>query len=329
VTRILSLSALVLALARAQSAPVDPQHIPLEQLTNMAGDVSGVRVPALAPICASGEDPTTHVRCAAENGRAPRGLLEGAIFTPAINIFRYPQRQQIFDAYTIGAGVQGRPRGYTHMAVHLQCTEGARNYHAIFPPHPCNGAFLNALLHEMYDHSPPIIPLCFVMNDDADAVHLPEDFDRSLCRIVVPKWEYPVADCDLKAVRAAFPEALLYWENPASQTAPKADACAPQPFPSGRAWFQHAQRAYGLRGILIETDIRVLGADPAAAARAIEQARPVWQDMQAVLFETDIYQKFWEGRTEAESVAYNDAIRKAVPWLRGFMSGGTPRFARN
>ncbi len=302
----------------------DPRSIPLDRLTQVTGDFNGVRVPELAPQCGAGvEDPVTHIRCKGDKGGTPRGLLEGAIFTPAINIYTPSQRQLIYDAYTKGAGVGGRPRGYTHMAVHLGCKPGEREYHAIFPPHPCDGVFLNTLLREMYDHSPTIIPICFVMNDHDRTVNLPADFDRSLCRLVVPKWEFPVADCDLKAVRTAFPDALLYWENPAGQMTPKADACSPAPLPEGRAWFQHAKRAYGLRGVLIETDIRVLGADPAAAVRAIQNAHDVWQDVDAILFETDIYQKFWNGRTEAEGVAYNNAILQAVPWLKGFASGAT------
>jgi len=312
------LAILTLALA------IDPATIPIERLTAISGDVSGVRVPSLAPACRpGGEDPVTHIRCAGDTGATPRGLLEGAIFTGAITGYRWEQRQAIYDAYTTGTGPDGRPRGYTHMAVHLGCKPGVREYHGIYPPHPCNGAFLNALLGELYNHAPPIIPICFVMNDDDRSVNLPADFDRSLCRLVVPKWEFPVADCDLKAVRAAFPDALLYWENPAGQSAPKRDSCSPSPLPEGRAWFQHAKRAYGLRGVLVETDLRVLGATPEAAVRAIERARDAWQDVDAVLFETDIYQKFWNGRSEREGVAYNDAIRKAVPWLKGFMSGGT------
>jgi hypothetical protein len=316
VIRFLAFAALALA--------VDHARIPVEQLIAISGDVGGVRVPSLAPKCGSdGEDPVTHVRCKGDTGGTPRGLLDGAIFTGAIASYRYEQRQAIFDAYTKGAGVAGTPRAYTHMAVHLGCAPDERRYHSIFPARPCNGAFLNALLREFYDHAPPVIPICFVMNDGDTALRLPADFDRSLCRLVVPKWEFPVADCDLKAARAAFPDALLYWENPAAQTTPKPDACSPSPFPEGRAWFQHAKAAYGLRGVLVETDIRVLGRDPAAAIRALESARDTWQDVDAVLFETDVYQKFWDGRTEAEGVAYNDAIRKALPWLKGFMSGGT------
>jgi hypothetical protein len=313
-----------LALALLAVLAIEPRTIPVDRLAKISGDFSGVRVPALAPKCgAGGEDPNTHIRCAGDKGGTPRGLLAGAIFTAAIGVYTPSQRQAIYDAYTKGAGVGGRPRAYTHMPVHLGCKPGERSYHALFPPHPCDGAFLNTLLREMYDHAPPIIPICFAMNDDDHTLNLPADFDRSLCRLVVPKWEFPVADCDLKAVRAAFPDALVYWENPADQVTPKADACSPTPFPEGRAWFQHAKRAYGLRGVLIETDIRVLGADPASAVRAIQNAHDAWQDVDAILFETDIYQKFWNGRSEAEGVAYNDAILKAVPWLRGFTSGGT------
>ena len=305
---------------------LDPRSIPIDRLARIAGDVSGVRVPALAPRCAGGgEDPVTHIRCVADNGATPHGLVAGAIFTAAIGVYTPAQRKQILDAYTTGPAADGRPRGYTHMAVHLACKPGERTYHALFPPRSCDGAFLNTLLRELYDHAPPIIPICFVMDDDSESVQLPADFDRSLCRIVVPKWEFPIADCHLKAVRAAFPDALLYWENPAGQPVPKADTCSPSPFPEGRAWFRHAKAAYALRGVLVETDIRVLGADPGAAARAIEQSRDVWQDVDAILFETDIYQKFWDGRTEADGVAYNDAILQRVPWLKGFTSGSTRR----
>jgi hypothetical protein len=303
---------------------IDPRSIPVEQLTRISGDIAGVRLAALAPKCgADGEDPVTHIRCKGDKGGTPRGLLEGAIFTPAINVYTPEQRQLIYDAYTTGRGADGRARGYTHMAVHLGCKPGERGYHAIYPPHPCDGAFLNTLLREMYAHAPPIVPICFVMNDDDQTVNLAADFDRALCRLVVPKWEFPVADCDLKAVRAAFPDALLYWENPAGQLSPRKDACSPSPFPEGRAWFQHATRAYALRGVLVETDLRVLGGDPLAAAVAIAKARDTWQDVDAVLFETDIYQKFWDGRSEAESVAYNDEVLRAAPWIKGFMSGST------
>jgi hypothetical protein len=303
---------------------IDPRTIPHQQLTRISGDVAGIRLPELAPRCGTdGEDPATRIRCKGDRGGTPRGLLEGVIFTPAINIYPPQQRQKIYDAYTTGEGPGGAARNYTHMAVHLGCKAGERGYHSIYPPHSCDGAFLNTLLREMYDHAPPIIPICFVMNDDDRAVNLPADFDRSLCRLVVPRWESPFADCDLAAVRAAFPDALAYWENPAGQVWPKRDSCSPTPFQEGRDWFLHARRTYGLRGVLVETDIRVLGKDPAAAAHALEQARHAWQDVDAVLFETDIYQKFWDGRTEAESVAYNDAILRAVPWLRGFTSGGT------
>src|SRR5207302_3220070 len=98
------------------------------------------------------------------------------IFTPAIPVYTPEQRRLIYDAYTTGAGVDGRPRAYTHMPVHLECSGGGRTYHRLFPPHRCDGAFMNAILREMYDHAPPIIAICFVMNDESESVALPPGF---------------------------------------------------------------------------------------------------------------------------------------------------------
>ena len=56
---------------------IDPRSIPIDQLAQISGDVSGVRVPELAPACgAAGEDPVTHIRCKGNKGGAPRGLRE-------------------------------------------------------------------------------------------------------------------------------------------------------------------------------------------------------------------------------------------------------------
>jgi hypothetical protein len=67
----------------------------------------------------------------------------------------------------------------------------------------------------------------------------------------------------------------------------------------------------------------------AMAIREIQSAYPAWRELQGVEFESDVYQKFWNGRTEAESIAYNNAILSAVPWFSGFGSGSTlMRFPR-
>src|SRR6185295_20294237 len=109
-----------LLLASGHAARIDdPAAIPIERLTAIRGDFGGVRVPEAALSCSSGEDPVTHIRCADEKLGAPRGLLAGAIFTPAIQNYPPAQRQRIYDAYTKGPGVDGRPRGYTHLPVHL------------------------------------------------------------------------------------------------------------------------------------------------------------------------------------------------------------------
>jgi hypothetical protein len=307
---------LVIFAVAASVALVDPRAMSDGELRHFRGDFV-VSVPGVAPRCP--EDPVTHIRCIGDDGVAARGLAAGMVFTAAI--FNYPpeQRQQIYDAYTRGLGVNGQPRQYTHFPVHIPCVPGKRGYHGIFPPHDCSGTFVNGVLRELWNHDPPIVPVCFVMDDGASSVTLPEGFDRSLCRIVVPQWEHPTADCALAAARAAFPDALLYWENPANLDFPEGDACRPRAGDVGQ-WLQHARHAYGLTGLLLELDTP---SDLAASKARTASMLKAWEGVDVVLFETDIYQKFWRGRSEADGVAYNDALLEVFPSLAGFASGGS------
>src|SRR5258708_27579094 len=91
----------------------------IEALRNFRGDFGSVFIPSLAPRCP--EDPVTHIRCEGEDGRPARGLIAGAIFTPAIRNYTKAQRRRIYDAYTTRAGIDGRPRRYTHMPVNVFC----------------------------------------------------------------------------------------------------------------------------------------------------------------------------------------------------------------
>jgi hypothetical protein len=308
---------------RREAAPahVDPAAIDFDAIP-WRGDFA-IRVPALKPDCRTGEDPVTHIRCVGDNGATARGLIDGVVFTPSFGVYPREARHQIYDAY---AG-----RGYTMFPVHIPCTPDKRGYHSIYPPPDCSGAALNSLLRELYDHKPMLVPVCAVLDDPVRPepaagpegyakLDLPDGFDRSLCRVGFGQWERPQADCQLKAARAAFPAMRLYWENPGHASSPEPDPCSPSAFPTGRAWFTYARHAYGLRGVLAETDYPN---DVGAAIRFLARAREDWRDMDVRLFETDIYQKFWDNRGEQESLRYNNAILAAHPWLQGFTSGGT------
>lgn len=319
----------------ASSSPhVDPMSLSETQLLNMRGDF-GTYVPGLTrcPV-----DPDAGIRCTGDDGATARGVERGLIFS--ISVYPPERRKAFYDAYTDGLLPNGRTRDYTHLPVGpFRPCSGRRGYHGIYPEGPCTGEAINALLREMWDHqvggvSRPIVPICFAMADGASDVQLPDGVDKSLCRVVVPKWEHPAADCDLQRTRAAFPAALLLWHNPASNAStpanfegvdfPAGDACYPTQS-DGAAWYRHARDAYGLKGLLLQTNPWNRDVESTLArVRAVRKL--LTPDMTLVLFETDIYVKFWNGLTEAESLAYNDAVLRhdsIAGMVQGFGNGST------
>src|SRR5438128_4059892 len=136
------------ATTSTQAPHVDPGCIADSRLRAIRADF-GIYVPSVKPRCP--EDPATGIRCVGDNGATAKGLVNGLVFTA--HIFNYPsdQRQIIYDAYTTGLGVDGKPRAYTHMVVHIPCVPNVRAYHGIYPSYGCDGQFVNTVLHEMYD----------------------------------------------------------------------------------------------------------------------------------------------------------------------------------
>jgi hypothetical protein len=55
----------------------------------------------------------------------------------------------------------------------------------------------------------------------------------------------------------------------------------------------------------------------------LTKAHAWWRDVQEIRFEIDTYWKFWANLDYASTKRYSDDLQKRVPWLRGFMSGGT------
>jgi hypothetical protein len=306
-------------LLAASVASFVPQDVPRAKLVDIQASLM-VRVPDLpAPRCP--EDPETHVRCVGEDGQEAAGIVRGRyVFTPKTNVYPRAQRDRIYRAYIA--------LGLTHFVVNLDSGAG-RSYHDIYPA-PVIDA--NTFLREIWSRG--LIPIVAVLDDGSPPPPLnaaARAVDRSLVPIVFGQWEHPQADCQLKATREAFPDALLYWETPGedlsrgsdrlSPGTPLPDACSPNPYPQGRDWFRHAQKTYGLHGVFVET---THWDDSTAAIAAIQRQQPAWQDLQGVLFETDAYPRFWKNYDDVRQREYNDRIRRAIPWLSGFASGGTP-----
>jgi hypothetical protein len=170
-----------------------------------------------------------------------------------------------------------------------------------------------------------------MMGDQAVTLDLADGFDAArYCRLMVTRWEHPQADSALALLRSRFPDALLYWHNPASSDLE--DHTCPDPEPATgfvaadcREWYVHARDTYGLAGVLLQID--PWRRDLARSLEVMRKVRAVVPpELDLVLFETDIYVKFWDAVTEAEGVAYNNALLQEpslAGMYRGFGSGST------
>jgi len=304
----------------------------VDELRRFRGDFGGVYVDAIKPQCPA--DPETGISCPPN----AHGLANGALFTPAYTIYSTEQRAAIRAAY--------KARGYTHFPIGI-FAERRRGYAGAFPPGP-RGGNVSPYLEELWADG--IYPVCFVLHDKENAADVEANAarlaDRDLCRIVVPKWEMndPDAndasrmDAEILATRRAFPNAQLYVHFTARRIA----ASSPEDVWWHGGWqkgsggqtddWPGALKA-GVRGLLYQDD---RWNDPDAVIDHLGDVLVQLAGVDVVLFETDIYPKFWRGRTEEQGRDYNDKILRArmlneacrngrCGRLAGFASGGSVR----
>ncbi len=296
------------------------QATSVDALRDFRGDFGGISLAAIRPRCPV--DAVTDVRCVPN----AHGLKSGALFTPAYTLYTPEQRAEIRAAY--------KARGYTHFPISI-FTDQRRSYHDVYPPGP-KGGKVSPYLEELWADG--IYPVCFVLQDQETAAQAESNAaqlgDRDLCRIVVPKWEMndPDAndvarmDAEILATRRAFPNAQLYVHFTSRRTAAGSpeDAWWRGGWPKGRGHsddWPGADRV-GVRGLLYQDD---RWNDAEAVIDRLGQVLNHLSGFDVVLFETDIYAKFWQGRTEQQGIDYNDKILRARPRLAGFASGGSAR----
>ncbi len=296
-----------------KSPHLDPMSFSSAQLRDFQGDLM-LWVPVLKPNFVNGEDPVTHIRHVGDNNMVAKGIEAGWIWT--LSISRYPsdQREIIYKA--------ALEQGNTHFAVQVTKCTNERGYHGLYPTTAADCATaddkLNTILHELWDHK--LIPLCAgVSPTDPVAPGL----DKSLCRVVMNDWDNSSqADCRIKVLSQTFPDALILYELPGGDLKPTSDSCSPSPFPaSGGEWIRVTQQKYpGFFAVAYETDMDKTVDQNVAQ---INGAHSWWRDVQEVRFETDTYWKFWFNYDFAIQKKYNDDLQTRVPFLKGFMSGGT------
>lgn len=228
--------------------------------------------------------------------------MAGNLFTPIYNIQPPEYRAAIRASY--------RTRGYTHFPIDL-FTDNGRSYHDLFPQGPKYD--LNTLLWELYNDG--LIPVCFILEDHEHTVNV--NVDPALVRIAVVKWEMNDPDGgdtdlinrDIMAVRHAFPHALLYVHFTSGHGAggsPEAD------------WWQWAVNADDgphVQGNLYQNDPYQTPEDCINRVDdfliRMGSGYHGWPIADVVLYETQTYTAFWDGKSEADCNAWNDRVLDA------------------
>jgi hypothetical protein len=292
-----------------------------EQLTDLQGDLMIWAPDVPAPQCP--EDPATHIRCVSpENGATPHGLLHGWVWS--LTTPRYPKdlRERLY--------ADAKAQGWTHYPINVPRCKIEDGYHALFPVRSCDGyaETLNTVLQELLDRE--FVTVCAGATP-TDPVE--PGLNRELCAVVMDDWDNTdQKDCRIDYLGQTFPKSLVYVEMPGWDR-PSPDACSPGPrqriddtdvgtIPDvGGTWIFNAQkRAPNFVGVLYELN------HPDGLDSNVKQAAQLnnyFHAAQQVRFEVGTYWQFWDNLGLSTVTAYNDELGRRLPFLRGFMSGGT------
>lgn len=317
---------------RANSAtegcPCDPGHVPeihLEsagspwtpaQIADTQGDLM-IWAPDVG--CA----PEANINCAA------RGLQAGWVWALSIPRYNAAHREQLYQDIL--------KMGYTHVAVQASQPVADEGYHGLYPMSPGDvaayGPLLNTIATEIHAHH--LLLKCAGVAPAGPAgapggvVNLPEaplatGFDGSQCDQVMNDWDNTTfADCRIDYLSRVFPGKPIYFELPSGAVHPDGDSCSTvvPTDDNGGAWIRSVQqRDPNFVGVSYESDYPQ-GVEANAAYFA--KAHLWFRDIQEENTESTTYWQFWDGIGPDTVKSYNDALMARVPWLHGYMSGGT------
>lgn len=285
------------------------------QLRDFQGDLM-IRCPAVRPTFINGTDPKTGIRAEGDPGWIPRGIIDGWVWSLWLPYYPAAEREAIYRCIL--------NERYTHVALQVARATIGGGYHGIRPNTEADvaqwGANVNTVLREL--HANNLIPICAgVAPDDPLATGV----DVSLCPIAINDWDNSNEPfCRLKALHETFPKSLLFFETRNDKRDLSADACSPSGLnfeSGGQVVLALRQRFPRFRGWLLEVN------SPEGFEENVKQFsdyHALMRDEQEINFEADTYWKFWENRSREESIAHNDRIMAAVPWLKGCMTGCSP-----
>ena len=300
--------------------PPGPSTFTKAQLMDLQGDLM-IYCPELGLDWSGDVEPTTGIRSKADNGATPNGIHQGWFWTLWIWLLPPAKRQLMYAAI--------KRSGFTHCAISVeQQQRGTTGYHGLRPLTDAEvdnyGAAAMAVHAELLAQG--IIPVCAGVAPvgTPGGAALAPGFDANVALVAMPDWDDSNNMAGrIKAVHDAFPKALVYCErlgpNPAY---PQPDGDANDPIPptatNGGAWLRAVQQAWPrFVGVLYE----VSNSDGLTKCVAeLTMCNAWWRDVQQVRFETNTYQKFWDGGVNYD--VFEAQLQAACPWLAGFMSGG-------
>lgn len=285
------------------------------QLMDVQGDLM-IWCPEVKPVWNGDIDTITGMRRIDDRHQVPRGVEQGWVWTAVLDRYPTTYRDKIYGCI--------QRDGYTHVALHVAALEVGGGYHSVFPVSAeeaaSYGVRLNTVVGELRARN--LAPFCVGV---APGVPPAPGFDVTACPIAMNDWDNTdQADCRVDAIGAVFPRTtLLYFELPRGAILPRADACSTVQPREGRGgeWLRELRRRHpNFAGVFYELNG---SASVEANVAELTRAHPFWRDVQEVLGETDTYEKFWTVRDPAAQRTFNDKLRAAAPWLRGYFSGGT------
>jgi len=221
---------------------------------------------------------------------------------------------------------QAKRFGATHWFLHVAALPVGGGYHGLYPVDEAFAAGHGNRLNRAHAAllASGLIPVCAGVAPDAPPA---PGFDSSRVLVAMTDWDNSEeADSRINAIAAAFPKALLYYERPGPnpRVSPKPDA-ASQVVPTetnGGAWLRSVQqRCPNFQGVIYEVNIWE-GLQP--CIDELTRCHPFYRDVQEVRGETNTYELFWQGGDPQKYISLDDQLQAACPWLRGYISGGTP-----
>lgn len=280
-------------------------------------------VPELQPhFDADGYEPVLRIRSRGDNGATPHGIAGGQwMWTTTLPNYPEALWPRLF--------AQAQRFGATHWFLHVAALPVGGGYHGLYPVDEAFAAAygdrLNRAHNALLSHG--LIPVCAGVAPDAKPA---PGFDCAQVLVAMTDWDNSEeADSRINAIAAAFPTALLYYERPGpnARIAPKPDA-ASQVVPTdtnGGAWLRSVlQRCPNFQGVVYEVNI---WEGLQGCIDELTRCHPFYRDVQEVRGETNTYELFWQGGDPQHYIALEDQLQAACPWLRGYVSGGTPHAA--